>query len=63
MEYATNKEKTIDFIKNLPNNLTIHEIVYQLEMEEQLEKAQEDSSSGQLLNSEEVKERLKDWLV
>ncbi len=56
-------KKAIDFIKNLPNNLTIHEIVYQLEMEEQLEKAQEDSQAGRLLNSEEVKERLKDWLV
>ena len=57
------KKKLIDFIKNLPNNLTIHEVVYQLEMEEQLEKAQEDSQAGRLLNSEEVKERLKDWLV
>jgi len=52
----------INLIKNLPNHLTLHQIAYQLEMEQQLENAQRDSDAGRLLSSEEVRERLKDWL-
>jgi predicted transcriptional regulator len=46
----------------IPFDLTLHQIAYQLEMEQQLEKAQQDSDAGRVLNSEEVRERLKDWL-
>jgi predicted transcriptional regulator len=58
----SNKEKAINIIKKLPNNFSLHQIAYQLEIEEQLEKSQQDSDAGRVLNSEEVKERLKDWL-
>ena len=62
MEMPSNKEKAISFIKKLPNHLTLHQIAYQLEMEQQLEKAQQDSDAGRVLNSVQVRERFKDWL-
>jgi hypothetical protein len=62
MEISSNKEKAISLIKKLPNNITLHQIAYQLEMEQQLEKAQQESDAGKVLNSEEGQERHKDWL-
>jgi hypothetical protein len=62
MESTTNKEKAINFIKKLPNNLSMHQIAYQLDMEQQLENAQADSDAGRVQSAEEVRERLKEWL-
>jgi hypothetical protein len=40
----------------------LHQIAYPLEIEQQLEKSQQDSDAERVLSSEEVSEQLKDWL-
>lgn len=62
MELLSNKDKAIKIINNLPNHLTLHQIAYQLEMEQQLEIAQKDSDEGRILDSVAVKKRFKDWI-
>jgi hypothetical protein len=42
--------------------MSLHQIAYQLEMEQQLGKAQQDSESGRILSSEDVRGRFKGWL-
>ena len=58
----SNKERAINLIKNMANDVTLHEIVYQLAMEERLEQAAQDSAAGRVLTQEEIRARFKHWL-
>ena len=53
------KEVAIDFIKNLPDNLSVEEIAYKLYINEKLNKAQMQMENGNYVTHEEAKERLK----
>ena len=53
------KNSVIDFIKNLPDDLTVEEIVYKLYLDERINKAQKQMKEGNYLTHEEAKERLK----
>jgi len=57
------KNAVIDFIKNLPDDLTVEEIAYKLYLDERINKAQKQMKEGNYLTHEEAKERLKKWLV
>ena len=57
------KDSVIDFVKNLPDDLTVEEIAYKLYLDERINKAQKQMKDGNYLTHEEVKERLKKWLV
>jgi len=57
------KDSVIDFIKNLPNDLTVEEIAYKLYLDERINKAQKQMKEGNYLTHEEAKERLKKWLI
>jgi len=57
------KDSVIDFIKKLPDNLTVEEIAYKLYIDERINKAQEQMKDGNYLTHEEAKERLKKWLI
>ena len=53
------KDSVIDFIKKLPDNLTVEEIAYKLCIEERINKAQQQMKDGNYLTHKEAKERLK----
>ena len=57
------KDSVIDFIKNLPDDLTVEEIAYKLHLDERINKAQKQMKEGNYLTHEEAKERLKKWLI
>jgi hypothetical protein len=57
------KNTVIDFIKNLPDDLTVEEIAYKLYLDERINKAQKQMKEGNYLTHEEAKERLKKWLI
>ena len=57
------KDIVIDFIKNLPDNLTAEEIAYKIYIDERINKAQKQMKEGHYLTHEEAKERLKKWLI
>ena len=56
------KETAIDFIKNLPEDLSIEEIAYKLYINEKLNKAQKQMENGNFVSHEDAKERMKKWL-
>ncbi len=53
------KETAIDFIKNLPENLSVEEIAYKLYINIKLDKAQKQIETGNFVTHEEAKERMK----
>jgi len=57
------KNAVIDFIKNLPDDLTVEEIAYKLYLDERINKARKQLKEGNYLTHEEAKERLKKWLI
>jgi len=57
------KNAVIDFIKSLPDDLTVEEIAYKLYLDERINKAQKQMKEGNYLTHEEAKERLKKWLI
>ena len=57
------KESVIEFIKKLPDNLTVEEIAYKLFIDERINKSQRQMRDGNYLTHEEAKERLKKWLI
>ena len=59
---TTAKENAIDFIKKLPDNLSVEEIAYKLYVNEKINKAQEQIREGKYISHEEVKEKMKKWL-
>ena len=56
------KETAIDFIKNLPDNLSVEEIAYKLYINEKLNNAQKQMENGDFVSHEDAKERMKKWL-
>ncbi len=57
------KDSVIDFVKNLPDDLTVEEIAYKLYLDERINKAQKQMKDGNYLTHEEARERLKKWLI
>jgi len=60
---TTAKENAIDFIKNLPDNLSVEEIAYKLCVNEKINKAQGQIREGKYISHEEAKEKMKKWLL
>jgi len=59
---TTAKENAIDFIKKLPDNLSVEEIAYKLYVNEKINKAQEQIREGKYISHEEAREKMKKWL-
>jgi len=53
------KEAAINFIKSLPDNLSIEEIAYKLYINEKISKAQQQIKDGKYVTHEEAKEWMK----
>ncbi len=63
MPPLSSKEKVINFIKSLPDGLTVEEITYHLYVNERIIKAQQQIKDGNYHTHEEAKERMKKWLT
>ena len=61
MAQVSNKQKAIEIINQLPENITLYEIAYKLDLEDRFAKAQKDSDEGNLYSQAIVEERLKSW--
>jgi len=59
----TTKDKIISSIKNLPDSVTIDEILDQIMLVEKIEKGIEQSSKNQVVSDDELDNRLGKWLV
>lgn len=63
MPPLSSKEKVLNFIKSLPDDLSVEEITYRLYVNERILKAQQQIEDGNFLTHEDAKERMKKWLT
>ncbi|KKM19155.1 hypothetical protein LCGC14_1658460 [marine sediment metagenome] len=63
MPPLSSKEKILNFIKSLPDDLSVEEITYRLYVNERIFKAQQQIKDGNFLTHEDAKERMKKWLT
>ncbi|MCB8994448.1 MAG: hypothetical protein H6538_02450 [Bacteroidales bacterium] len=59
----TTKDKIISGIKNLPDSVTIDDILDQIMLIEKIEKGIEQSNNNQIVSDDELDKRLGKWLV
>jgi len=59
----TAKEEVTAFLRNMPEDVTFDEIMYEFFMLEKLKISEEAARNGEVRTHEEVKERFKDWLL
>ena len=58
----TEKENILQMIKNLPDNVSMEDIIEAIYVRKKIEKGLKDSKEGRLYSNEEAKEILKKWL-
>ncbi|KKK42330.1 hypothetical protein LCGC14_0967910 [marine sediment metagenome] len=63
MPPLSSKEKVLNFIKSLPDDLSVEEITFRLYVNERILKAQQQIKDGNFLTHEDAKERMKKWLT
>lgn len=56
------KTQIIDSLSNLPENLTIDQVIDHLVVIEKIQKGLEDSAKSQTYEKEQAKDKLKKWL-
>ncbi len=56
------KTQIIDSLSNLPENLTIDQVIDHLVVVEKIQKGLEDSANGRAYNKHQAKDKLKKWL-
>ena len=59
----TTKDKIISGIKNLPDSVTIDDILDQIMLVEKIERGIEQSNKNQVVSDDELDKRLGKWLV
>ena len=56
------KTQIINSLNNLPENLTIDQVIDHLVLIEKIQKGLEDSANGRVYGNDEAKDKLKKWL-
>jgi len=56
------KTQIIDSLSNLPENVTIDQVIDHLVIVEKIQKGLEDSANGRVYNKDQAKSKLKKWL-
>ena len=56
------KTQIIDSLSNLPENVTIDQVIDHLVVVEKIQRGLEDSAEGRVYNKEQAKDKLKKWL-
>lgn len=59
----TTKDKIINGIKNMPDTVSIDDILDQIMLVEKIEKGIEQSNKNQVVSDDELDKRLGKWLV
>jgi len=59
---ATEKEYIIEMLKNLPDDVSMEDMIEAIYVRKKIEKGLKDSEEGNLYTHEEAKELLKKWL-
>ncbi|TVM00593.1 MAG: hypothetical protein CV087_13420 [Candidatus Brocadia sp. WS118] len=59
---STIKESVISIVKEMPENVTLEDIMESLYVKQKIIKGQSQLESGQFYTHEEAKEILKEWL-
>lgn len=59
---ATEKENIIEMLKNLPDDVSMEDMIEAIYVRKKIEKGLKDSEEGNLYTHEEAKELLKKWL-
>ncbi len=59
---ATEKEDILKMIQNLPDDISMEDIIEAIYVRKKIEKGLKDSKEGKLYTNEEAKERLAKWL-
>lgn len=62
-ETRTAKEEVMELLREMPDNSTLEEIMYELYVWEKLKISEQDSREGRVYTHEEMKEQLKQWLT
>lgn len=55
------KEIVLSFVKNLPENISFQEIVYQLYVKEKILQGLKDADNGRVISNDEMKEIINSW--
>ncbi|MDF2789139.1 MAG: hypothetical protein K0S80_2237 [Neobacillus sp.] len=58
----SSKEEVIRFIKGLPENVTLEDILEELYVRAKIEKGLQELENGKTVSHNEVKEKLSKWL-
>ena len=56
------RDEVIEYIKNMPPESALNEIIYHLYVKEEIILGLEDGQAGKTWSTQEAKERLKKWL-
>jgi len=56
------KTQIIESLSNLPENVTIDQVIDHLVVVEKIQKGLEDSANGRVYNKDQAKSKLKKWL-
>ena len=59
---ATEKENILKMIQDLPDDISMEDIIEAIYIRKKIEKGLKDSNEGKLYTHEEAKERLAKWL-
>lgn len=59
---ATERDKIIEMIKTLPDDVTMEDIIEVIYIRKKIEKGLKDSEEGRLFTHKEAKEHLAKWL-
>lgn len=57
------KQDVIRFINGLPENVTLEDILEELQVRAKIEKGLQDLNTGKTVSHDEVKEKLSKWLI
>jgi len=55
------KDQIISFIKSLPDNITLEDIMYQLYVREKIFRGIKDADEGKKVSNEQAKEIIEKW--
>jgi hypothetical protein len=61
-EFIPVRDQLIEYLKTLPINISLDEILYHLHVRKQIEDAQEEIKHGNVYTTEQARELLKKWL-
>lgn len=63
MDSQTIKDQVISYIKSLPDDVRLEDIMYHLYVKEKIAQGLKDADEGRLISHEKVKALVEKWLI